>query len=93
VICFPYDLDTTDLRDVLQLLSEDLLQRHAFTSLQATVDRGVILLDGTSEQSDAAISEALNDFSERRAQSDELDPDIWHPIVVRSPIALETKLR
>jgi multidrug efflux pump subunit AcrB len=93
VICFPDSLDTTDLRDLVQILSGDLLEKHTFNFLQIVSDQGVILLDGTSEQSDAAISQALLEFFRQRIQSDQLDPDIWPPVIVRNPADLEAKLR
>jgi multidrug efflux pump subunit AcrB len=93
VICFPDSLDTTDLRDLVQILSAYLLEKHAFSSLQTISDQGVILLDGTSEQSDAVISQTLHEFLRQRVQSDQLDPDIWPPVIVRNPADLEAKLR
>jgi multidrug efflux pump subunit AcrB len=93
VICFPDGLDTTDLRDLVQILSAYLLEKHTFSSLQTVSDQGVILLDGSSEQSDAAITQALHEFLRQRVQSDQLDPDIWPPVIVRSPADLEGKLR
>jgi multidrug efflux pump subunit AcrB len=93
VICFPDDLDTTDLKSVLLLLSEDLLRKHIFTSLSTVFDQGVIILDGTSDQDDLMISKALHGFSQQRMQSDELDPDIWPPAIIRNPADLETKLQ
>ena len=93
VICFPNSLDTTDLRDLVQILSGYLLEKHIFSFLETVSDQGVILLDGTSEQSDAAISQALHEFLRQRVQSDQLDPDIWPPVIVRNPADLEAKLR
>jgi multidrug efflux pump subunit AcrB len=93
VICFPANMDTTDLRDLVQILSGDLLEKHTFSSLQTVSDQGVILLDGSSEQSDAVISQALLEFLRQRVQFDQLDPDIWPPVIVRNPADLEGGLR
>jgi multidrug efflux pump subunit AcrB len=93
VICVPDSLDTTDLRDLVQILSAYLLEKHTFSSLGTVPDQGVILLDGTSEQNDAAISQALHEFLRQRVQSDQLDPDIWPPVIVRNPADLDAKLR
>lgn len=93
VFCFPHGLETSDLRALAELLSNDLLDRGIFSSLQTVSGGDALILSGASSKSDEEIERAVQQFSRVHVGTDELHPDIWPAVVVRHPEELERKLR
>jgi multidrug efflux pump subunit AcrB len=53
---------------------------------------GFIGLDGVSAATDQQLLDFLKRFTQERLQVSELDPDVWEPVVVRSPEETQAKL-
>lgn len=93
VFCIPDGLDPTDLTDMVQQLSGDLLRKQLLGSSHVLSAPGAVLLDGTSGRSDAELRAAVADFSVHRVGAGELHPDIWPGVILHDPADLRSQLR
>ncbi len=93
VFCIPDGLDATDLTDMVEQLSGDLLRKQLLLSAHVLHAKGAVFLDGTSDRTDAELKSALADYSVHRIGADDLHPDIWPPVIVRDPSQLAAQLR
>ncbi len=93
VICFPHELDRKEMVGLIGEMSEWLQTKGYMAGASVRMEPGFALLNGVSTASDAALQTAINQFLRDEIQADELHPDAWHPVVVRSLSGLQARLR
>jgi multidrug efflux pump subunit AcrB len=92
-ICFPRELDPKEVAGSAGEMADWLEAKGYLTRASMQTGPGFVLLNGISTASNAVLKNALDQFLREEIQMDELHPDVWHPVIVRSFSGLQERLR
>ncbi len=93
VFCFGRDLDQNEIGNPLRQMAAWLQQKNYVAGAGVVTGQGFALIDAQSTKEDKELQEAVRQFLREEIQADELHPDAWHPVLVRSAPELPARLR
>ncbi|MDX2152127.1 MAG: efflux RND transporter permease subunit [Bryobacteraceae bacterium] len=85
VLAHPSGMDPELLKRPAELLRLSWVDRKVGKGLQIIQAAGFIGLDLESDRSEGDLRQELRRFAEENLRSDQVHPDLWEPIIVRSP--------
>ncbi|MGE5220239.1 MAG: efflux RND transporter permease subunit [Chloroflexota bacterium] len=92
VVAFPYSIEPQKFQRHRDLLARYMAERAVVRDIRPIQGSGFIGFDAATDAEDATILSSVREFVRERLHSDEIDPDVWQPMVVRDPQGTETKL-
>jgi multidrug efflux pump subunit AcrB len=92
VVAFPHSIKPEKFQRQRDLLARYVTEQAVVRDTRLIQGSGFIGFDGASDADDVTILSSVREFVRERLHSDEIDPDVWQPMVVRDPQETETKL-
>ena len=92
VVAFPYSIEPQKFQRHRDLLARYMTERAVVRDIRPIEGSGFIGFDAATDADDATILSSVREFIRERLHSDEIDPDVWQPMVVRNPQETEAKL-
>src|SRR5262245_9469157 len=92
VVPFPRSMPPERFQRHRDLLAAYMTELAVVRDTRPIQGSGFIGFDAATDADHATIISSVHQFVRERLHSDELDPDVWQPMVVRDPQETETKL-
>jgi multidrug efflux pump subunit AcrB len=92
VVAFPHSIEPQKFQRHRDLLARYMTERAVVRDIRPIQGSGFIGFDAATDADDSMILSSVREFVRERLHSDEIDPDVWQPMVVRDPRETETKL-
>jgi multidrug efflux pump len=85
VVAFPLSIDARMVQRLRDVLAHYMADHAVARDLRSLQGPGFVGLDGATDADDAALLAAVRQFAREQLHAEELDPDVWQPMVVRDP--------
>lgn len=92
IVCFPQTLSLEPFLRKQDLFARYLSASGRMTDLRRIHGAGFIGIDGKTGETDSGLLHLINRFISEQLRLSEFHPDVWSPVVIRSPQETEGKL-
>lgn len=92
VVAFPHSIEPEKFQRQRDLLARYMAEQAIVRDIRPIQGSGFLGFDAATEADDSIMLASVREFVRERLHSDEIDPDVWQPMVVRDLQETEAKL-
>ena len=92
VVAFPHSIKPEKFQRHRDLLARYMTEQAVVRDIRPIQGSGFLGFDAATDADDSTILSSVREFIHERLHSDEIDPDVWQPMVVRDPQQTEIKI-